>query len=73
MKAGGTYVPLDPVFPRERLAGMHEDSKAQVLLTRACWQESLPPFSNPVLLLDEELDSAADVEPAPGQLLKIVE
>lgn len=33
LKAGKSYVPLDPLFPRDRLAYMLEDSTAQVILT----------------------------------------
>jgi natural product biosynthesis luciferase-like monooxygenase protein/amino acid adenylation domain-containing protein len=35
LKAGGCYVPLDPKYPRERLAFMLADSEAAVLLTQA--------------------------------------
>src|SRR5207249_4283810 len=34
LKAGGVYVPLDPTYPRERLAFMLADSQAQVLITQ---------------------------------------
>jgi len=34
-KAGGAYLPLDPAYPRERLAFMLEDSGAPVVLTEA--------------------------------------
>src|SRR5579863_8794325 len=34
MKAGGACLPLDPEYPRERLAYMLEDSEAPVLLTK---------------------------------------
>jgi amino acid adenylation domain-containing protein len=37
LKAGGTYIPLDPSYPKDRLDYMAEDSKLSVLLT----QESL--------------------------------
>jgi natural product biosynthesis luciferase-like monooxygenase protein/FkbM family methyltransferase len=38
LKAGGAYLPLDPAYPRERLAFMLADSQARVLLT----QRNLP-------------------------------
>nr|QEO74128.1 condensation domain-containing protein [uncultured bacterium] len=34
LEAGGAYLPLDPVYPRERLSFMQEDSGAGVVLTR---------------------------------------
>ncbi len=37
LKAGGAYLPLDPAYPRERLAYMMNDAQVSVLLT----QESL--------------------------------
>jgi amino acid adenylation domain-containing protein len=35
LKAGGAYLPLDPAYPRERLAFMMEDAQVSVLLTQA--------------------------------------
>src|SRR5262249_41898748 len=35
LKAGGAYLPLDPAYPRERLAFMLSDAGAPVLVTQA--------------------------------------
>ena len=35
LKAGGVYVPLDPVYPQERLAFMLADAQAHVVVTHA--------------------------------------
>ncbi|HWM94191.1 MAG TPA: amino acid adenylation domain-containing protein [Thermoanaerobaculia bacterium] len=59
LKAGGVYLPLDPVYPRERLAFMLEDSGARVLLTQKSLMDSLPTQGQEVVLLD----TVADAEP----------
>jgi amino acid adenylation domain-containing protein len=41
LKAGGTYVPLDPAYPSERLAHMIEDSSPLVVLTNGGTHEKL--------------------------------
>jgi amino acid adenylation domain-containing protein len=35
LKAGGAYLPLDPAYPRDRLAFMMEDAGVPILLTQA--------------------------------------
>src|SRR5689334_12376568 len=34
LKSGGTYLPLDPFYPRERLAFMLKEAQAPLLLTQ---------------------------------------
>ena len=36
LKAGAAYQPLDPTYPRERLAFMLEDAEAQLLIVTFC-------------------------------------
>jgi len=52
IKAGAGYVPLDPMFPRDRLAYMMEDSELRVLVTQSRVRSSLPEFGGVVLDLD---------------------
>ncbi|MFJ7313616.1 non-ribosomal peptide synthase/polyketide synthase [Pseudomonas sp. NPDC098747] len=57
LKAGGTYVPLDPAYPQDRLAYMIEDSGLQLLLTQSHLQTQLPiPVGVQTLLLDQPQD-----------------
>lgn len=42
MKAGGAYLPLDPMLPQERLTFMLEDAGAKILLTQQHLLEHLP-------------------------------
>lgn len=53
LKAGGTYVPIDPQYPRERLEFMVADSRAPVIVT----QEGVGDFTVPgtrVVSLDKD-------------------
>ena len=53
LKAGAAYVPLDPSYPRERLAWMLEDAQATVVLTHRALLSSLPPHTAQVVCLDD--------------------
>ena len=53
LQLGAAYVPLDPHFPAERLAFMLADSQASLLLAVQLQPGELPPFSGPVLAIDE--------------------
>ncbi|MSR62142.1 MAG: amino acid adenylation domain-containing protein [Planctomycetes bacterium] len=61
-KAGGAYLPMDPAYPRERLAFMLEDSCAGVLLTQGHLRALLPEPKTDVqlVLLDEAKSYAAN-------------
>ncbi|BBB56340.1 non-ribosomal peptide synthetase [Candidatus Megaera polyxenophila] len=41
LKAGATYIPIDPDFPKERLKYIVEDTKVLILLTQATLKESI--------------------------------
>ncbi|MEM7356292.1 MAG: condensation domain-containing protein, partial [Acidobacteriota bacterium] len=63
VKAGGAYLPLDPVQPPERLAFMIDDAEVPVLLTRRRLVDELPRDSSPaVIYLDDKTFAAGDEE-----------
>ncbi len=69
LKAGGGYVPLDPAYPRDRLAHMVADSGMRVLLTQRSVLSCLPTHAAQVVLLEPGEDAGAgwsDADPAGG-------
>ena len=54
LKAGGAYLPLDPVYPQERLGFMMEDAKISVLLTQPHLKDRLPPHRAKLIYIDTE-------------------
>jgi len=61
LKAGGTYVPLDPAYPAERLAAMARDARLSLVLTTGDLAGLFPDFG--LLRLDE---SAAEIGAQPA-------
>ena len=53
-EAGGVYVPLDPTWPRERLAFIVRHSGASVLITTRALQAAMEATAPTVLALDAE-------------------
>ena len=64
LKSGGAYLPLDPVYPSERVAFMLEDARVSVVLTQTSLQAGLTGVT--LLCLDEPMPGAAGelVDPA---------
>jgi amino acid adenylation domain-containing protein len=58
LKAGGAYLPLDPEYPRERLAFMLEDAEVKVLLAESDLLPRLPDQQQATLVcLDTEWET----------------
>jgi amino acid adenylation domain-containing protein len=66
LKAGGAYLPLDPNYPRERMALMLEDSGARVLLTQERLAGRLPETAARVVRLDADWPEIAAGEALAG-------
>ena len=69
LKAGGTYVPLDPAYPRDHLTFLLNDTDAKLLLTVERLAAALPATAAQLLLLDaisNELRKEERTNPAPS-------
>jgi amino acid adenylation domain-containing protein len=53
VKAGAAYLPLDPLFPPERLGYMLEDSGVRVVVTQESLRGELPAFAGQIVLLED--------------------
>ena len=59
LKAGATYVPLDPAYPQERLKLMVRDAGVRLVLTQSWLAEQLPEGVAQVIYLDEGWETKA--------------
>lgn len=64
LKADCVYLPLDPVYPLERLAGMITDSETRLVFTNAAAEARLP-LEAPRLSIDDVSLFAGDILAAP--------
>jgi amino acid adenylation domain-containing protein len=61
LKAGGAYLPIDPAYPRERVATILDDARPTVLLTEELLLDRLPAHGAHEVILDHEI--ATDTHP----------
>jgi non-ribosomal peptide synthetase-like protein len=54
LKAQAAYVPLDPGFPKERIAFIAEDASLSAVLTMASFRDRVNELGVPVIAVDEE-------------------
>jgi amino acid adenylation domain-containing protein len=59
IKAGAAYVPLDPTYPKKRLAFMLEDTRSPIILTQEHLAPTLPQENVHLLCLDTEWKTIA--------------
>ncbi|MBW4428177.1 MAG: amino acid adenylation domain-containing protein [Nostoc desertorum CM1-VF14] len=64
MKAGGAYLPLDPTYPKERLAFMLEDAQLPLLLVQPHLIHELPAHTAKVVAVDANEAAFADYSQA---------
>ncbi|PTQ96709.1 amino acid adenylation domain-containing protein [Mucilaginibacter yixingensis] len=67
MKAGGTYVPIDPEYPADRIAYMLEDSSAKMLIVSERIQEQINSPAQ-VLTLESALKQSASKMSTPVEV-----
>jgi amino acid adenylation domain-containing protein len=81
VKAGGAYLPLDPVYPKDRLAFMLDDAKAPVLLTQLKLAQELSVqlsgtkticFDVDQALIDQQPDANPDPVATPDNLAYVI-
>ncbi|WP_143088761.1 non-ribosomal peptide synthetase, partial [Paenibacillus algorifonticola] len=56
LKAGGAYLPIDPISPVERTAFMLQDSCASLMLVQEAYRSMILDHGKPVIVLDPESD-----------------
>jgi amino acid adenylation domain-containing protein/non-ribosomal peptide synthase protein (TIGR01720 family) len=82
LKSGAAYVPIDPAFPRERVAMMREDSRFQIAVTdepSAARPDLFPPSVvcvridvDAVAIRTERSQTTARTEPRPTELAYVI-
>ncbi|MFI9239248.1 amino acid adenylation domain-containing protein [Streptomyces sp. NPDC053079] len=58
-KAGGAYIPMDPAWPAERVAGMAADASAPVVVTSSAYAGRFAAGYDGTLVVTDTVDAAA--------------
>ncbi|HSN98895.1 MAG TPA: amino acid adenylation domain-containing protein, partial [Candidatus Nanopelagicales bacterium] len=69
LKAGGSYVPMDPTYPVERLAHMAEDAGIRLYLTEESALDRLPLGGAEAICIDRDRSAIASAEPLSPEVL----
>src|SRR6185369_3574703 len=75
LKAGGAYLPLDPEYPKARLAYMLDDSGSQVLITHTALRDRFSVLPEHVLYVDDEHSVSGElsnIKPTPENLAFLI-
>jgi len=77
VKAGAAYLPLDPLYPPDRLRYMLEDSRVSAIVTEQSMREKLPTFVGEAILLEDvrwqgNLKVNLNVAVGPGHLAYVI-
>ena len=62
LKAGAAYLPMDPMFPKDRLAYMLSDASAPLLVTSLELIDTFPQYSGEMILIDSQWSQIAQHE-----------
>ncbi len=68
LKAGAAYLPLDPVYPRDRISFMLQDSAARLVLTQSGLLSALPETTADLLCVDRDWEGVAACSKEPSDV-----
>jgi amino acid adenylation domain-containing protein len=76
LKTGSAYLPIDPMYPRERAAFMLDDASARILVTRRGMDDSFAPTDVARVFVDahdeDSLNAPIDAGAAAGDLAYVI-
>ncbi len=61
LKVGGAYMPLDPAYPKARLAYMLDDSGSQIVITHTTLRDRFSVLPERVLYVDDDHSPAGEI------------